>query len=148
MTRFSILAITTALIVSANADKPKVDPESIFARIGGQPAIDATVDLFYKKVLADERVNHFFEDVNMKRQHSRQKSFIAAALGGPEPYEGKDMRAAHEHLELTEEHFGIIAQHLVASLKELGVDEKLIDKVVAVVATTKDDVLNKPKKSE
>ena len=124
--------------------KTEVDPNSIYARLGGQASIDAAVDIFYKKVLADDKVNHFFEDVNMQKQHNKQKAFLGAALGGPEPWTGKDMRAAHKHLDLKEEDFGAIAGHLVATLKELKVDQALIDEIVAVLMTTKDDVLNKP----
>ncbi len=118
---------------------------SLYSQIGGKAAINAAVDLFYTKVLADDRVNYFFEDVNMKRQHNKQKEFLSAALGSPVPYKGMDMRKGHAHMELTEEHFGAIAEHLLATLKELKVKPELIDKVMAVVASTKDDVLNKKK---
>jgi hemoglobin len=36
-------------------------------------AIDAAVELFYKKVLVDDRVKHFFEDINMNAQRRKQK---------------------------------------------------------------------------
>ena len=75
---------------------------SLYTQIGGKAAIDAAVDLFYTKVLADKRVNFFFEDVSMKRQHNKQKQFLSAALGSPVPYTGMDMRKGHKHLDLTE----------------------------------------------
>ena len=120
--------------------------ESLYHQIGGKAAMSAAVDLFYTKVLADEKVNHFFEDVNMKRQHNKQKEFLSAALGGPEPWTGKDMRQAHKSLDLTEEDIGAIAGHLMATLEELKVDKELIGKVMAVVGSTKDDVLGTKKK--
>lgn len=120
--------------------------ESLYHQVGGKAAINAAVDLFYTKVLADESVNHFFEDVNMKRQHNKQKEFLSAALGGPEPWTGKDMRKAHKSIDLTEKDFGAIAGHLQATLEELKVEEELLGKIMAVVASTKDEVLNKPKK--
>lgn len=123
-------------------DKPKA-PATLYERIGGQPAIDAAVELFYKKVLADERVNHFFEDVNMKKQRAKQKAFLAAALGGPVPWKGKDMRKAHANLDLRESDFNAIAEHLHATLAELKVDERLINEVMTVVGSVKDQVLNK-----
>lgn len=129
---------------AADTSKNKVDPSSIYHRIGGHAAINAAVDIFYKKVLADKRVNHFFEDVNMKRQIKRQKAFLSAAFGGPTPYEGKDLRRAHAHLDLNESDFNAIAGHLQATLKELKVDAKLIQEVMAVAGSTKDAVLNHP----
>jgi len=130
-------------VVAKQVAAAKTKPNSLYQRIGGQPAIDAAVELFYKKVLADKRVNHFFEDVNMKKQRSKQKAFLAAALGGPIPYKGKDLRKAHASLDLKESDFNTIAEHLIATLKELKVDDKLIGEVMAVVATTKDAVLNR-----
>ena len=121
---------------------------SLYAKIGGKAAVGAAVDLFYTKVLADERVNHFFEDVNMKRQHNKQKAFIAAALGGPQPWTGKDMRKAHASLDLEEAHFNAIAEHLQKTLEELKVKKELIEQVMAVVGSTKDAVLNRSKPTE
>lgn len=120
----------------------KDQAESLYGRIGGKAAISAAVDVFYKKILADKRVNHFFEDVSMSRQHNKQKAFIGAALGGPEPWTGKDLRKAHASLDLTEEDFGIIAVHLQKSLEELKVKKDLIAEVMAIVGSTKGAVLN------
>ncbi len=143
---FALILFSTFLQSTSTAQEKTVDPKSIYARLGGQEAIDAAIDIFYKKVLADDRVNHFFEDINMKAQIRKQKEFLGAAFGGPIPWEGKDMRSAHKGLDITEEHFGAIAEHLQASLKELKVDEGLIKEIMAVAASTHDDVLNKPKK--
>ena len=59
---------------------------------------------------------------------------------------GKDMRTAHASMDLTEEHFGAVPGHLVATLEELGVEQSMIDEVVAVALSVKDDVLNKSNK--
>lgn len=117
--------------------------KSLYQRLGGKAAIDAAVDAFYVKVLADDRVKHFFEEINMFRQHRKQKEFLSAALGGPIPWSGKDMRTVHEDLDLKEIHFQAIAENLTATLKELGVSQALIEETMAVVASTKDDVLNR-----
>ncbi len=122
---------------------------SLYQQLGGKAAINAAVDIFYKKVLADERINYFFEDVNMKKQHNKQKAFLATALGGPEPWTGKDMRAAHKNLpDLKESHFNAVAENLQATLVELKVPEKLIGEVMTVVGSVRDDVLNRPKPAE
>ena len=135
-----------ALLLTAK--QAKSQPDSIYTRLGGQAAIDAAVELFYKKVLADKSVNHFFDDVNMNKQRSKQKQFLAAAFGGPVPYTGKDMRKAHAHLDLKESDFNAIAGHLQATLKELKIDDGLIAEVMAVAASTKDEVLNRKKPTE
>lgn len=119
-----------------------INQSSLFERIGGMPAVNAAVDIFYTKVLADERINHFFEHTNMASQSGKQKAFLAYAFGAPMNYTGKSMREAHAHMKLTEDHFNAVAGHLVATLQELGVGQDLIDEVVAIAVSTKDDVLN------
>lgn len=117
---------------------------SIYQQLGGKAAIDAAVELFYVKVLADKRVNHFFEDVSMVKQKRKQKEFLSAALGGPVPYTGKDLRKAHADIQLNDTHFDAIAEHLQATLEELKVDKTLIAQAMAIVASTRDAVLNRP----
>ena len=116
---------------------------SLFEKLGGAGAIDAAVDIFYRKVLADDRISHFFDTIDMENQRVKQKAFLTMAFGGPNDYTGKDMREAHKHMNLTEEHFNAVAENLVATLKELNVGEDDINEVVNVALSVKDDVLNK-----
>ncbi|MCL4105662.1 UNVERIFIED_CONTAM: hypothetical protein GTU68_023729 [Idotea baltica] len=108
--------------------------------------MDAAIELFYKKVLADERVNYLFEDINMKVQKRKQNEFLSAAFGGPKPWTGKDMRTAHKNLALDDTHFAAIAEHLQATLVELKVPKEIIGEIMTIAASTKDAVLNKPEK--
>lgn len=122
---------------------------SIYHQIGGKPAIDAAVEAFYVKVLADKRVNHYFEDVSMEKQKRKQKAFLSAAFGSPVKWEGKDMRKAHADLPgLNDSHFDAIAGHLKTTLTELKVKPELIDKIMAIAESTRNDVLNRPKAAE
>jgi hemoglobin len=125
----------------------KAREDSLYQKLGGKAAINAAVDAFYVKVLADDRVKHFFEDVSMDKQIRKQKEFLSAAFGGPVPWTGKDMRKAHTGMGITEEHFNAIAENLVNTLKDLKISQELIDQVVAIALTVKDDVLGRPTKA-
>lgn len=119
---------------------------TLYQRIGGEPAVEAAVDLFYRKVLADDRIARFFEDVDMDRQRAKQKAFLSMVFGGPKSYTGKDMRAAHAPLVqrgLNESHFNAVAEHLQATLQALGVTPDLVGEVMAIAGSTKDDVLGR-----
>ncbi len=123
--------------------KKKETTMSLFEKLGGAAAVDAAVDIFYRKVLSDDRISHFFDSVDMASQHTKQKVFLTMAFGGPNSYTGKDMREAHKHMKLTEEHFNAVAENLVSTLKELDVPEESINEVVNIALSVKDDVLNK-----
>lgn len=119
---------------------------SLFDQLGGAPAVEAAVDIFYRKVLSDPRVDFFFEGIDMERQIAKQKGFLTMAFGGPTGYTSFDMRRAHSPLlakGLNDTHFNVIAEHLSATLAQLNVPPALIDRVLAIAESTRADVLNR-----
>ena len=117
---------------------------SLFDRLGGDNAVNAAVDLFYRKVLVDDRINHFFQGIDMDRQAAKQKAFLTMAFGGPNSYTGEDMRKGHSHLVergLDDSHFDAVVENLGNTLTELGIPDDLISEVVAICESTRDDVL-------
>lgn len=148
----------------------KAEPPSLYEQLGGAAAVNAAVDIFYRKVLADERISHFFDDVDMNKQSAKQKAFLTMAFGGPHQYTGKHMREAHAHLAdrswknyglinrlqvsrkhgepqyeiergLKDSHFDAVLENLRNTLTELGVAEHLIAQVDAIAESTRGDVL-------
>lgn len=120
---------------------------TLYEKLGGEPAIDAAVDLFYDKVLADERISHFFTNTDMARQRQHQKMFLTYAFGGMPGYSGKGMREAHaplvEELGLNDSHFDAVMDNLGAALVELNVPEELIAEAAGIAESIRNDVLNK-----
>ena len=126
-------------------DKHVSQEASLYDQLGGSAAVDAAVDMFYRKAKADARISRFFDGVDMDAQIAKQKAFLTMAFGGPNNYTGADMRTAHKPLVekgLDGSHFDAVVEHLGQTLTELGVEPALIAKVAAVAATTRQDVLN------
>ena len=119
---------------------------TLYERIGGAPAVKAAVDIFYDRVLADERIAHFFEGVDMGGQSAKQRAFLVKAFGGPNTYTGADLRRGHAHLVargLNDSHFDAVAAHLVDTLIHLGVHFTDIEEVLALLESVRDDVLGR-----
>ncbi|MDX8408676.1 MAG: group 1 truncated hemoglobin [Mariprofundales bacterium] len=119
---------------------------TLFEQLGGEAAVNAAVDVFYKRVLSDAYVNRFFEGVDMTKQAAKQKAFLTMVFGGPNSYSGKDMRDGHRHLVkkgLNDAHFDHILAHLRSTLAELGVGVDLIKQVTDLAETTRNDVLDR-----
>jgi hemoglobin len=119
---------------------------SLYERLGGEAAVDAAVDIFYRKVLSDDRVNRFFDDVDMERQAAKQKGFLTMVFGGPNNYSGKDMREGHKHLVargLDDSHVDAIIELLGSTLKELGVADEDIAVAAGIAESVRDDVLSR-----
>ncbi len=119
--------------------------KSLYERIGGEAAVMAAVDLFYKKVMDDPLTRPFFAGLDMPAQVRKQVAFMTVAFGGPDQYRGRDLRTAHAPLRargLGQVHFDAVAGHLERTLQELGVAAPLISEALAIVASTRDAVLN------
>lgn len=120
--------------------------QSLYERLGGADAVKAAVDIFYDKMLADDRVSHFFDTTDMDRQRNRQRSFLIFAFGGPNAYDGKSMRDAHAPLlekGLDDTHVDIVIEHLGGTLAELGVPASDIAEVAAIANSVRDDILGR-----
>ncbi len=119
---------------------------SLYEKLGGKDAVEAAVDIFYGKVLADERIKQFFDGVDMKRQRAKQKAFLTYAFGGMQNYSGKNMRDGHAHLVqqgLNDMHFDAVVENLATTLKELKVADDLISEVATIAESTRADVLGR-----
>jgi len=122
--------------------------KTLFEKLGGADAIDLAVDKFYERVLQDDRIKHYFADVDMVKQREHQKAFLTYAFGGTDKYDTRYMRQAHKDLVekqgLNSEHFDAVAEDLMETLKEMGVSQQLLAEVAAVAAAPqhKKDVLN------
>lgn len=119
---------------------------TLYDQLGGQPAVNAAVDIFYRKVLTDDRINRFFEGVDMDKQIAKQKAFLTMVFGGPNNYSGKDMRTGHAHLlsmGLNDSHVDAVIENLGTTLAELGVAPDLIAQVAALAESVRNDVLSR-----
>ena len=113
---------------------------SIYEQIGGAEALEAVVDDFYGRVLADDQLAGFFSGTNMARLKGKQVEFFAAALGGPDPYTGAPMQQVHQGRGITMRHFTLVAGHLADSLSAAGVPEEIIGQIVGAIAPLADDI--------
>lgn len=124
----------------------KPTQQSLYEQLGGEAAVNAAVDIFYRKVLRDARISRFFEGVDMDRQIAKQKAFLTLAFGGPANYTGKDMRAGHAHLlkmGLDDSHVDAVIELLGQTLGELGVAPPLIEQVAAIANSVRNEVLSR-----
>lgn len=119
---------------------------TLYERIGGEKAVDAAVEVFYRRVLSDPRIAHFFDDVDMEGQIAKQKAFLTMIFGGPNRYTGVDLRTAHAPLVqrgLSDEHFNAVGEALVGALRDLRVPEPLVFEVVKIAEGARAHVLGR-----
>jgi hemoglobin len=119
--------------------------DTLYETIGGRLKINAAVELFYKKVLADESLRPFFEGVGMDHVRARQSMFVSMLLGGRVVYTGKDIHTAHEQprkMGMNASHFETFLKHFRASLEEVGVQPGRLEQVIKLLEESRGAVLN------
>ncbi|MFO0839054.1 MAG: group 1 truncated hemoglobin [Phycisphaerae bacterium] len=125
-------------------------PKSLYERLGGEPAIKAVCEDFLQRALANPKLNltrkgtaHEWDPSprNVERLNKLVVQFVCMATGGPQKYEGRDMKTAHHGMRITEAEFGMAAEDLIASLNKFNVPKSLQDELIALVATTKKDIV-------
>lgn len=114
---------------------------SLYETLGGKETIEAVVDDFYKRILQDERINHYFSHLDMEKQREHQTAFISQVLGGPQQYTGRSMHEAHSRLKLTKADFNAVVSHLVATLENFQVPQVHIDTIISKISTLEREIL-------
>lgn len=111
----------------------------LYDRIGGDQAMDIAIDLFNRKLVGDDLVGRFFDDVDMAARRLKQKSFLAMALGGPYQHSGVELVSK---IGMEARHFDRVSAILKETLEELKIGAPDIEEVMQVIETTRDAILN------
>jgi hemoglobin len=118
--------------------------KTIFEQVGGTEAVRLLVIKLYSKILTDDLLTPYFENISVERLRASQHAFIMMALGGPNNYSGQSLRHAHQKLVengLSDIHFNAVKTHMATSMQELGVQNDLIQQTMDLVETLRNDVL-------
>lgn len=126
---------------------PSLSDKTLYIRLGEQPALNAAIEALYQKIMRDKDLAPFFADTNIAMQRLHMRIFLTYAFGGAPNYTGRNLGQAHARLVkekgLNDKHFDRVAGHLRETLQELDTQETLIQEVLTIVDTTRDEVLNR-----
>ena len=114
---------------------------TLFEEIGGETSIRLLVTTFYQHVLADSVLRPFFDEVPIERLKRMQLEFFRVALGGEDSASDFDLYKVHSHLNLKVDHLTRFTDHLLSTLREIGIEEEQCKKVHQRIATYANDVL-------
>jgi hypothetical protein len=73
----------------------------------------------------------------------RQKDFIKLVTGGPNHYEGTDMKTAHCKMSISSKDFDVTWENLDNSLKHFSVEEVLIEELKAIFYSVQEEIVKK-----
>ena len=117
---------------------------SVFETTTGELSVSDAVETFYDRLRSDEVVGVFFEDADVSSIKTHQTMFLTAAFGGPDNYEGRDMRAAHAHLPVTDADFDRFMEHLAGTLAEMGAEPSRMEQRLASLEPLRAEIVSAP----
>lgn len=118
---------------------------SLYDRLGGKPAITAVVDDFVGNVAADKRINGFFARTDIPRLKGLLVEQICAGTGGPCIYTGRDMKAAHAGMGVSDAHFNALVEDLVKTLDKFKVPQREKEELLGILGPMKADIVSASK---
>lgn len=115
--------------------------ETLYARMGGKPIVDAVVSDTLDRVIADPRLKRSFQDVNVGRIKRLLAEQICELAGGGCKYSGDPMRGVHAGHHISEAEFYGLVQILRDSMRRHHVRLRERNELLALLAPMKRDVV-------
>jgi hemoglobin len=141
--RIRVLGFLLLTAGCASTMQQSMADKSLYERLGGKDAITAVVDDFVSRVAEDKRINGFFAKANVPRLKMMLVDQICEATGGPCKYTGRDMKAAHKGMGITNADFDALVGDLVATLDKFKVGEREKQELLAALGPMRKDIVEK-----
>jgi hemoglobin len=141
-----IFAIQASAPAWAQQDAGKAP---LYDRLGGVYAIATVVDDFVERLLVNQTLNanprieaarHHVPKAGLKFQVT---TLVCQVTGGPCVYTGRDMRSAHAHLNIGEREWEALVGDFIQSLDHFKVPKPEQQELLAIVGSTKPDIVGR-----
>jgi hemoglobin len=123
------------------------ETQSLYERLGGAYTIAVVVDDFIDRIMGDPRLNanprvdeahHRVSPQGFKYYVTEQ---VCWAAGGPQTYSGRSMLDTHRELLISAEEWDAFMDDFHQTLTKFDVPERERGELVAIVESTKDDIV-------
>jgi len=138
-----VIAVNLSACASMGGGETSAMP-SLYKRLGGREGIATVVGDFTANMAADPRVNERFKGMKpeaLEKFKSNLADQICDAAGGPCSYVGKDMKATHAGMKITEAEWNATVENLVKALDKNNVDAKAKQELLAALGPLKPDIV-------
>ncbi|MBI2998084.1 MAG: group 1 truncated hemoglobin [Deltaproteobacteria bacterium] len=115
---------------------------TLYQRLGGAEGIARLVDDVIAAHLDNPIVKTRFESIkDMEHTKRMAREFFCAGSGGPEPYTGKDMLAAHKGMNISEQEYLAVMDDIVGAMNKHKLDEATKNDVIAILYSLKGNII-------
>lgn len=96
--------------------------KTLFEKYGGFSTVSKIVLTFYDRMIEDDTVGPFFDDVDLSRLIDHQNKFISSLMGGPASFSDDHIERAHRHMAIEDHHFDRLKEIVEKTLVDFSVE--------------------------
>jgi hemoglobin len=133
-------AVLVALLTGC-ASRPAAPDATLYQRLGGEAGIAAITEGMLARSADDARIRNDFAEADIAHLYAMLNEHLCALTGGGCTYSGRDMKAAHVGLGLTEADFNALVENLVDAMTEQGVPLSAQNELLAILAPMRGQVI-------
>jgi hemoglobin len=118
--------------------------KTLYERLGGYDAIASVANNLLPRMQADAQLARFYQhrgEDGLRRSRQLLIDFLCSSAGGPLYYTGRDMKITHKGMKISESDWSAFLGHLNATLDALQVPHAERVEVVALMQSTKPDIV-------
>jgi len=121
-----------------------MDNKTLYERLGGYDAIVEVANDLLLRMQADGKLGRFYQhrgDDGLRRSRQLLIDFLCSSAGGPLYYTGRDMKITHKGMKINESDWSAFLGYLNATLDAFQIPQPERKEVVALVQSTKADIV-------
>ena len=115
--------------------------ESLYQRLGGGDGIAAIANDVVDNHLKNPLVSMRFQQNDPAQLKKLAAQFFCTGTGGPEAYEGRDMRSAHLGMNINEQEYMSVMDDVVDAMGSQSVGAQEQSEVIAILYSLKGEIL-------
>ncbi len=115
--------------------------ETLYQRLGGTERIAVIVDDAMDRHAVNPLLAPRFSGKDLPRLKQLGTQFVCMGAGGPQAYEGRDLRTAHAGMNASEQELVAAIDDFVAAMQGQGVGAAEVNEVVGLMYSLKAEVL-------
>jgi len=140
--RHMLIVLLSAVLMIACTTSPDPDPEGhLYQALGEREGIERFVEETLIRSTDDVRIAHHFRGVPLAELRDDLSDQICELAGGPCEYTGRDMREAHEDMDISTRHFNALVEHLVEAMERSQVPVTAQNRLLAKLAPMHEDIV-------
>ena len=118
--------------------------KSLFDKYGGFSSVSKIVLSLYDRLMEDDDVGPFFDDVDLPRLIDHQTKFVASLMGGPASFTDDHIERAHSGMIIHDHHFDRLKEILAETLSDFDVEDADIAAVLSTFEARRGLLIEKP----